>query len=46
MIRAVTVELTNEERKDLESHRPPQGLARRAHIVLAASAGLTDKEIN
>ena len=46
--RAVKVELTNEERKELESLGRNHGtaLARRARIVLAAAEGLTNKEIS
>ena len=47
--RAVKVELTDEERKELESlgrsHRTAQALARRARIVLASAEGLANKEI-
>ena len=46
---AVKVELTDEERKELESlgrsRKTAQALARRARIVLEAAEGLTNKEI-
>lgn len=47
--RAVTIELSGEERHQLESfarqRRTAQGLARRARIVVAAAEGLENKTI-